>query len=328
MYNEKNPKILNEFLDYLLAIKSYSINTIKEYNRDLLLFFYFIKKYYNYKIEVKDFNQLVLLQIKKSDIIAFLVYCNYTRDNNPYTRQRKLAAIRCFFKWLLGNFPDNITILNPADGIENIHKTIRIPKYLNLKQAKHIQTIFTVTNSKYPIRNNTMIALFLSTGLRVSELISIKLKDINFSNNSIKIIGKGNKQRIVYFNDYCRKQLNMYISLRNKKVKVTNLNEPLFLSNQQRKMTRNTAYYICKKAFNYIGITEKQYSPHTLRHTAATLIYMHVKPDMLLLKEFLGHSSISSTEIYSHINDPQVRDAVEKNPLSNFMVETNCKKAA
>lgn len=328
MYNEKNPKILNEFLNYLLAIKSYSINTVKEYNRDLLLFFYFIKKYYKFKVEVKDFNQLILLQVKKSDIIAFLVYCNYTRDNNPYTRQRKLAAIKCFYNWLLGTFPDDGIVGNPSEGIENIHKTIRLPKYLNLQQSKQIQEVFNISNSKYPIRNNAIITLFLSTGLRVSELINIKLKDIDFQEKSIHVIGKGNKQRTVYFSEYCKKKLDQYIALRNKYRKVTSLNEPLFLSNQNKKLCRNSVYSICKNAFKNIGINELHYSPHTLRHTAATLLYMYVKPDILLLKEFLGHSSISSTEIYSHIDNPKVKDAVDKNPLSNFMVEPKCKKAA
>lgn len=328
MYNKKNPKILNEFLNYLLAIKSYSINTIKEYNRDLLMFFDFIKEYRNFKIRVEDFNQLILLQIKTADIIAFLVYCNYTRDNNSSTRERKLAAIKSFFKWLLGNYPDNISVINPADEIKSINKCIRLPKYLNLEQSKQIQEVFNVSNSKYPIRNNAMIALFLSSGLRVSELISIRMKDINFSNKSIQIIGKGNKQRTVFFSEYCKKQLNQYIALRNKNNKITNLNEPLFLSSQKRKMSRNTAYNICKQAFINIGINEPHYSPHTLRHTAATLLYIHVKPDILLIKEFLGHSSISSTEIYSHIEDPEVRNAVERNPLSNFMVKSDYKKAA
>ncbi len=328
MYEKENPEILNIFLNYLISIKGYSINTIKEYNRDLLLFFYFIKKYNNYKIKVKDFNQLILLQVTKADIIAFLVYCNYSKDNNPYTRQRKLASIRGFYKWLLGRFPDGIAMQNPAEGIENIKKTVVLPKYLNLKQAKEIQDIFNISNSKYPIRNNAIISLFLSTGLRVSELISIRLKDINFNNNSIKVIGKGNKERTVYINKYCREKLNLYITIRNKKNKLTNINEPLFLSNQNKKMARNTVFYICKKAYEYINITEPHYSPHTLRHTAATLLYTYVKPDILLIKEFLGHSSITSTEIYSHISNPIIKDAVEKNPLSNFMVEPEEKKAA
>jgi len=327
MNRKNNPEILNNFLNYLLVIKGYSINTINEYNKDLLLFFNFIKDYLNIKIEVKKFNQLLLLQIKKADIIAFLVYCNYSKDNNPYTRQRKLTAIRSFYRWLLGYHTNACYIVNPTEGIENIKKTIRIPKYLTLDQSISIQKAFNKQNCRYSARNNAIISLFLSTGLRISELISIKMQDINFTNNSIKIIGKGNKERTVYFSNNCKSILNNYIATKSKD-KTININEPLFLSNRRGEMSRSTVYYICKNAFKYININELNYSPHTLRHTAATIIYKYVKPDILLIKEFLGHSSVNSTEIYTHIENIRIKDAVERNPLANFNIKDTKSKAA
>lgn len=328
MKKENNPEILNDFLNYLLAIKGYSINTINEYNRDLLIFFNFIKEYFKIKVEIKKFNQLILLQVRRADIIAFLVYCNYSKNNNPYTRQRKLTSIRSFYKWLLGNLTNECYIENPTEGIGNIKKTIRLPKYLTLEQAKNIQKTFNKQNSKYSIRNNAIISLFLSTGLRVSELISIKMQDINFTNNNIKIIGKGNKERTVYFSNACKKILKEYISIKNKGIKTSNLSDPLFISNRNQKMNRYTVYYICKNAFKNININELHYSPHTLRHTAATIIYKYVKPDILLLKEFLGHASINSTEIYSHIDNARIKEAVDKNPLANFNIKEKEQKAA
>ena len=181
----------------MLGILNYSEKTIKGYNLDLLQFFGFIKEYYNLKIEVKDFNIVVFLQVKESDIIAFLVYLNFNRDNNPNTRQRKLCAIRRFYKWLLSNIPSDNNRVNPTSGIRNIQKVERFPKYLNLQQAQKIQHIFTIENSRTPIRNNAIISLFLNSGVRVGELININIRNVNFTNKSIKINGKGKKERTI-----------------------------------------------------------------------------------------------------------------------------------
>ena len=318
---QENPKILDNFLNYLLSIKSYSIETVKSYNIDLLLFFYFIKEYMKLNVEVKNFNKFILLQVKEGDIIAFLVYCNYSRNNNSYTRQRKLMAIKCFYKWLFENVPNDGILKNPVEDIVSFNKIERLPKYLNFEDAKKVQKIFNLKNSKNPIKNNMILCLFLTTGLRVSELISIKLEDIDFNNKTISITGKGNKQRTAYFNEHCKKELLKYLNFRNKNRKNISLNEYLFLNYKNEKYTRNGIYYICKKAYKLLNLEDKHYTTHTLRHTAATILYMYVKEDTLLLKEFLGHSSISSTQVYTHIHDLKIKEAVDKNPLNNFVVE-------
>ena len=165
------------------------------------------------------------------------------------------------------------------------------------------------------MRNNAIICLFLSSGLRVSELINIELKDINYNENSIKIIGKGNKERLAYFSNYCKEKLLIYQNTRKD-------DSPyLFISNKKDKLSRREIDYIVKKAYNLMDIGDKNFSTHTLRHTAATLLYTYVREDTLLLKEFLGHSSIVSTEIYTHIHNLKVKEAVEKNPLNNYIVK-------
>lgn len=309
---KENPEILNEYLNYLLSM-SYSTNTVQTYNFDLLLFFNFIKQFLNIKADVKDFNKFILLQVKKKDVIAFIVYCNHNRENNPYTRQRKLVAIRGFYNWLLETFKNDF-IENPANDLGTIQKIERIPKYLSLEEAKKIQTIFTPQNSYYSTRNNTIISLFLSTGLRVSELISIRFCDIDFNNRTIQIIGKGNMERTVYFSNACKEKLVKYINSR------TDNSRYLFVSNKGTKLSRMDINYIIKRAYKLMNIEDKNYSTHTLRHTAATLLYMYVKEDTLLLKEFLGHKSIASTQVYTHIHNQQLKKAVESNPLSNFLV--------
>ena len=307
---------LHDFLNYLLNIKSYSIQTIKSYNIDLLLFFNFIKEFKKIKVNVKDFNKFILLQVKEGDVIAFLVYCDYTRNNNTYTRQRKLMAIKCFYKWLYKNIPNNNVLSNPTENIKSSPKIERLPKYLNLDNARKIVKVFNKSNSKNPIKDNMIISLFLTTGIRVSELIQIKIKDINFTNKTIHIIGKGNKERTAYFNEKCKKELLNYINYTYKNN--VNIDDYLFLTYRNQKYTRNGIYQVCKKAYKLLGLGDRHYSTHTLRHTAATLMYMYVKEDTLLIKEFLGHSSVASTQIYTHIHNLKLKEAVDKNPLNDF----------
>ena len=316
MFDKRNPEILDQFLNYLIAVKGYSINTIKAYNSDLLIFFNFVKRYLNLKIPIKNFNTLVLLQIKEADILAFLVQCNYSKDNNPYTRQRKLTAIRVFFKWLLSTFPSGATMQNPCSNINNIQKNVRLPKYLTLNQAKKIQEIFTKQNAKYPERNNAIISLFLSTGIRLSELVNINLKDIDFNQHKIIILGKNNSERIVYYNNHCQKQLYNYLKSRNYNQNIISMNEALFLSNQGKRISISTVKNIIKQASELI---HTHFSVHTLRHTAATILYTYVNQDVLLLKKFLGHKSIKSTEIYTHISNQDIKNAVDKNPLNAYI---------
>ena len=315
---DKNPTILNNFLNYLLAIENYSENTIKAYNIDLLQFFSFIKQYLKIAVEVKEFNVFIVLQVKKADIIAFLIYLNFTRNNNPYTRQRKLTAIRRFYKWLLSIHPSGYTIENPAKTIPDIEKVERIPRHLNLEQAKKIQNIFTLKNTKFPARNNAIISLFLNTGIRVSELININLRDINFEKNQINIIGKRNKERIVYFSNSCKEKLKKYIEVRNRNKKIINIDEPLFVSYQNKRIGIDGVEDLCAKAYKLLGLEDYGYTTHTLRHTAASLMYIYVKQDILLLKSFLGHASLDSTQIYTHVYNKQVKEAVDRHPLNHI----------
>lgn len=308
-----NPKILNNFLYYLSGIRGYTEETIKAYNSDLLQFCKFIKEYLKIEIAIKDFNIFIFLQVKEADIIAFLVFLNFNKNNSPYTRQRKLCAIRRFYRWLFSTNP-KIQKNNPTKNIPNIKKVIRIPKHLTLEQSKKIQEIFTLENSKFPFRNNAIISLFLNSGMRVGELININITDINFANNSIRVFGKGNKERLVYFSNKCKIKLLKYIGTR----KIIDLNAPLFISYKNKRIGIDGVEDICAKAYSLMGLQDYKYTTHTLRHTAATLMYRYVSQDILLLKEFLGHTSISATEIYTHIYNKQIKEAVNENPLNEF----------
>lgn len=190
MAQEKSfiPKILEKYLSYLIAIKGCSKNTIVAFSSDLMQFFNFIKEYKSIPVSIKDFTIFILLQIQESDIIAFLVYLNYNKDNSPYTRQRKITALKSFYKWIFSIYPKTVhNRKNPTYGLTSIRKIDRLPHYLTLNQAKEIQKIFNLSNTRFPKRNNAIITLFLSSGIRLSELININIGDINFNTNSIII---------------------------------------------------------------------------------------------------------------------------------------------
>lgn len=316
--SKESPKILIDFLNYLIAIKGYSFNTVKNYYIDLMIYFKFLKEYLEIKINIKDFNVFILANIKEHVIIAFLVYLNFHRDNTAQTRQRRLSSVRTFYKWLLNNYPPFSTQENPTAHIANIEPVIRLPKYLNLDQARKIQTIFTKENSKFPERNNMIITLFLHTGLRLSELVNLDIKDIDFNRNIIRIIGKGNKERTVYIDKVLRKKLKEYLNIRNKNQKVVCINDALFISYQRKRLGIDGVADVCEKAYKLMGLEDYGYTTHTLRHTSATLIYKKTK-DLLILKEFLGHNSLSATEIYLHTANDKIKDAVDKNPLNELV---------
>ena len=313
---ERNPKILNEFLKYLKTM-NYSLESIRKYSSNLLMFFKFYKEYSKIDADVAMFNEIILSCVKKSDVLAYLTYLSQHLDNSPKTRQFKLTCIRSFYKWLFSRYPLFQNKVNPTKDIPNIERVVRLPKYLNLEQSKKIVKIFTLENSIYPLRNNTIIFMFLNTGLRVSELVGLNIKDVNLKNKYIRIIGKGNKERIVYINEATKKQLLKYFSFRFKGKNV-NSNEPLFVNHMHKRLGSDGIGDICKQAYKLMGLEEYGYTTHTLRHTFAVLIYHYVKSDILLIKDVLGHESISSTEVYTHVFNEKTKQAIDNNPLNNL----------
>ena len=201
---ERNPKILNEFVKYLQTM-NYSLESIRKYNSNLLMFFEFYKEYSKILTDVTMFNEFILSGVKKADILAYLTYLSQHLDNSPKTRQFKLTCIRSFYKWLFNRNPIFKNKVNPTKDIPNIERIVRLPKYLNLEQSKKIVKIFTLENCIYPLRNNTILFMFLNTGLRVSELVGLNIKDVNLKDKYIRVIGKGNKERTVYINDATKK---------------------------------------------------------------------------------------------------------------------------
>ena len=179
--------------------------------------------------------------------------------------------------------------------------------------AKTIQS-----NKPYSIRNYAIITLFLNCGMRLSELVGINMKDISFEDNKLNVIGKGNKERTIYLNDACIRALKKYLEIRPHDCVKADSRDALFLSEQKQRISNRTVQYIVKEELRNAGIDPNKYSVHKLRHTAATLMYKYGQVDIRALQELLGHESIATTQIYTHVDNEQIRNAVESNPLANL----------
>jgi len=168
------------------------------------------------------------------------------------------------------------------------------------------------------VRDYAIITLFLNCGMRLSELVGINIKDINFSECKLNVIGKGNKERTIYLNKACINAINNYLKERPRDVVKMDSRDALFLSNRKERISNRTVQLVVQRELLKAGLDINKYSVHKLRHTAATLMYQYGNVDIRALQELLGHKSISTTEIYTHVDNSQVRQAVEDNPLANI----------
>lgn len=322
---ENNPDYLNGFLDYMVTIQNKSPNTVKEYNYDLALFLKFIKIHFRLTdetdFEMIDYDDVTIdtiSKIKLDDLHAFLAFLTTNYKSKAATRSRKVSSLRVFFNYLCVK---HIIEINPAQNLETPKLERRLPKYLTLEQSKKLLEVSDNADNRNSERDFAITTLFLNCGMRLSELVGINIKDINFDECQMNVIGKGNKERTIYLNKACIKAINDYLVVRPKegvKKDQKDSDKALFLSERRQRIGKRTVQEIIYKELREAGIDTKKYSVHKLRHTAATLMYQYGGVDIRALQELLGHESISTTEIYTHVSNNQVRDAVERNPLANI----------
>ena len=323
---DNNPDYLNSFLNYSESILNKSPNSVKEYNYDLNMFLKFIKIHFKLtneddfsKIEIKDISIDTIKKIKLDDIHTFLSYMTREQRSKAATRARKVSTIRIFFAYL--NEKAELIDTNPALHLETPKQDKRLPKYLSLDDSKKLLDAASNEDNRNSARDTAIITLFLNCGMRLSELVGINLKDIDFNEYKLNVIGKGNKERTIYLNKACVKALNNYLVVRPKegiKHDKKQSEKALFLSERRERISNRTVQHIVSKELEQAGLDTRKYSVHKLRHTAATLMYQYGQVDIRALQELLGHKSISTTEIYTHVNNEQVRSAVERNPLANL----------
>ena len=318
-----NPDFLNSFLNYSITILNKSPNSIKEYNYDLSNFLKFIKIEFNLTDE-KDYSKiniddLTIDDIKKitvNDIHKYISHMATELKSKPATRARKLSTIRVFFKYL--SQKEKLIDVNPAQNLENPKIGKRLPKYLSLDESKKLLETVQNDDNRNSTRDYAIITLFLNCGMRLSELVGINIKDISFTEAKLNVIGKGNKERAIYLNNACINAINNYLDERPKEGIKYNSKDALFLSERRERISNRTVQSIVRKELLKSGLDINKYSVHKLRHTAATLMYQYGNVDIRALQELLGHESISTTEIYTHVDNSQIRNAVENNPLANL----------
>lgn len=321
------PQVLREFLIYHENIKGQSPLTISEYYLDLRMFLRFVKLMRNdmpmstqlEEINIKDIDISFIQDIDTSDIFDFLSYLANDRPLNPDSpstdhgisasaRARKLSAIKSFYKYLTVRTKQLSE--NPVADLEYPKLRKSLPKYLTLEQSAALLKAVSGQNEK---RDYAILMLFLNCGIRRSELVGLNLTDVY--EDRIRVVGKGNKERFVYFGSACRKAIDVYLPEREKQV--LSDNRALFGSRDNNRISVTAVHRLVKKALLQAGLDSTQFSAHKLRHTAATMM-LSGGVDVKTVQEVLGHENLNTTQIYTHIENTELKIAAEANPLSKL----------
>ena len=321
------PQILRDFLTYHENIKGQSPRTISEYYLDLRMFLRFIRLMRNdmplntplEDIPIKDIDLKFIETITTSEIFDFLSYLANDRAINPDSpapdygiepsaRARKLSAIKSFYKYLTVRTKQLTE--NPVADLEYPKLRKSLPKYLTFSQSSALLQAVSGQNQK---RDYAILMLFLNCGIRRSELVGLNLSDVY--EDRIRVLGKGNKERFVYFGSACRKAIDAYLPVRHKQV--LSDNRALFGSRDSNRISVTAVHRLVKKALLQAGLDATQYSAHKLRHTAATMM-LSGGVDVKTVQEVLGHENLNTTQIYTHIENTVLKIAAEANPLSKL----------
>lgn len=311
------PPAIREFLGYLGTIRGKSPKTVEEYYLDLRTFFRYVKLRRGLvapgtefeKIGISDVGLDLIRTIDLTQVFEYMNYLSTERGNSPVTRARKVSSLRSFFRYLTkaGKLKED-----PVQELETPKQKKSLPKYLTLEQSLDL---LSKVEGKTRERDFCILVLFLNCGMRLSELVGLNLTDLHPGSSTIRITGKGNKERIVYLNEACQDAIRSYLAVRPKEGLIDR--NALFISGQRKRISPKTVQYLVKKYLAQIDLGGPGYSVHKLRHTAATLMYQHGHVDIRVLKDILGHANLGTTEIYTHLSSEQMAKASEANPLSH-----------
>lgn len=289
MVKHMNNIYISDFLSYLEVEANYSKNTINSYENDLNKF----EEYY----KNKD-----LLKITSKDIEK---YIQTLSDLAPTTVSHNISSLKTFYSYFL----KQVRISNnPTDGIKSPKLGIHLPTYLTIDEVNKLLDI-EVTDA-FSSRNKAILEFMYATGLRISEVISLEFKNIDYDECIIRVMGKGSKERIVPVNDYAIKYLKEYIDNYRPELVKNEINNYIFLNNHGRMLTRQGIFKMIK---NYAALKniKKTIGPHTLRHTFATHL-LENGADLRVIQELLGHSDISTTQIYTHLTKEALHNEYKK----------------
>lgn len=284
---------IDSFLEYLEYQKNFSLYTIENYEKDLISFSHFLKT-----ISIFSFSEVKYNHLRK--YLEFM----YDKKYASATMNRHISAIKSFFYYLK---KENKIKENPASLLGTVKKEKKLPKYLN---SEDIETLLLLPDIATPLgqRNAAILEVFYSTGVRVSELVSIKLKDVELSSNRIKITGKGNKERYVLFGEICKEKILHYVKKGRMQLLKNKQCDFLFLNKNGTPLTERGVRVLINNTLKKAG--EKMHvSPHMLRHTFATNL-LNGGADLKTVSELLGHESLSTTGIYTHISNERLRSVL------------------
>ncbi len=329
------PQILQDYAAYTTAIRGNSKKTVCEYLLDLRTFFRFMQvREEGLELSMDEFESLSISHITLDDvkrittqnIIDFLMFIGTERENSTTTRMRKLSAIKSFFRYLYTKkrLIDN----NPAAEVEGPKAKKTLPKYMTLEESiNFLNAIRNDTESKTRERDICIFTLFLNTGMRLSELVGLDLNSFDSDLTQVKVLGKGNKERIIYLNEACKATLRDYLRKRLDPKFIRTDEKALFISRLETRISAKTIQWLASKYLQLAGLGHRGLSVHKLRHTAATLMYQTGKVDIRVLKDILGHEQLNTTQIYTHVVNRSMEEAMAQNPLASIHKPSNQEKS-
>jgi len=319
------PQLIRSFANYKDVVQGCSKKTVTEYLFDLRTFCRYLCAARNNlptsgeefeNIDISSLDTAFFESVTTSEVYDFLTFVKGERDNANRALARKLSAVKQFYKYC--TVKQTLFENNPAVTIETPKAKKSLPKHLSVEEAVDLlEAVNDDEESTHKERDYCILTLFLNCGIRLSELCGISIPDLDKELRSMRVVGKGNKERIVYLNDACREAIAAYLPIRMQTPAKTKGESALFLSRLGKRISVKTVQWMVKKYLGDAGLEYKNYSTHKLRHTAATLMYQSGEVDIRVLKDILGHEQLNTTQIYTHVANEHMEEAMAKNPLAN-----------
>ncbi len=318
------PLFFSDYLTYLDVIRGKARRTVSEYYHDIDLFLRWMHCTLNKQpvsecadVELSAVTTAELERVTVSLLYDYIRYLRDVRGNTPRSVSRRMSAVRSLFRYLTKT--KGMLTVDPCQSLELPVVKKSLPRFLTLEESLRMLKTAEESPSHDMLRDYCIVTLFLNCGFRLAELVGMNVKDVDFYNRQIRVLGKGSKERIVYLNDACLAAIRSYLDARENPPEEP---DALFLSRNHRRISRRRVQQIVENTLNASGLAGRGLSTHKLRHTAATLMYQHGHVDTLTLKDILGHQSIATTEIYTHLSSEQRQNAIDSNPLAGERIRT------
>lgn len=321
------PDILRDFLNYMLTIRGRSPRTVDGYYIEIRSFLRYLMLSRSglldnehieafHELPIRDVTNEMICSVKYYDVYSYLSFMHTEFGNAACSRARKTTALRTFYRFITNK--TELLKENPLENLESPSIKKSLPKHLTLDESRQLLEMNTPTSNEIngftgaSAREFCILTLFLNCGMRLSELVGINCEDIR-DDRTLTILGKGNKERTVFLNDACIDAINAYLK---ETESVKREDNALFIGRGGKRLSPRRVEQLVEKSLKDAGLSKNGITPHKLRHTAATLLYQYGQVDIRVLKELLGHVSLSTTEIYTHVSNDQIRRAALSSPLS------------